>query len=81
MPLCLALGDPTDWPASAVSPDRASGYVTIQTDTRRQLDARTAGVYLRAEPEDMGVLHGRYDRRRVAFIAERLRQCKSIAKS
>jgi hypothetical protein len=61
------------------SPDRASGYFTTRADTRTKLDARTAGVYWRADPEDMGILDGRDDRRRAELIAERLRHWKSIA--
>jgi hypothetical protein len=61
------------------SPDRASGYFTTRADTRPTLNARTAGVYWRADPEDMGILDGRDDRRRAELIAERLRHWKSIA--
>jgi hypothetical protein len=61
------------------SPDRASGYFTTRADTRPNLNARTAGVYWRADPEDMGILDGRDDRRRAELIAERLRHWKSIA--
>jgi hypothetical protein len=43
------------------------------------VNARTAGVYWRADPEDMSILDGRDDRRRAELIAERLRNWKSIA--
>src|SRR3954453_12727379 len=55
------------------STDRASGYFTTRSDKNPELNARTSGVYLRAEPTDMGILDGRDDRQRVELIAERLR--------
>jgi hypothetical protein len=42
------------------------------------LNARTAGIYLRAEPTDMSILDGRDDRQRVELIADRLRHWNSI---
>ena len=42
------------------------------------MNARTAGVYLRADPEDMSVLDGLDDRRRAELIAQRLKNWKSI---
>jgi hypothetical protein len=59
------------------SADRAAGYFTTRSDTQK-VNARTSGVYLRAEPTDMSILDGRDDRRRVKLIAERLRHWKSI---
>jgi hypothetical protein len=61
------------------SADRASGYWTTRADTQPELNARTAGVYLRADPEDKNVLDGLDVERRAKLIAERLGQCKSIA--
>ena len=43
-----------------------------------EVDARTAGVYWRADPEDMSILDGRDDRKRGELITERMRQWKSI---
>ena len=43
------------------SADRASGYFTTRADTHPKVNARTAGVYWRAEPEDMSILDGRDD--------------------
>ncbi|HEU5097812.1 MAG TPA: TIR domain-containing protein [Roseiflexaceae bacterium] len=60
------------------SADRASGYFTTRADTRPKLNARTAGIYWRADPEDLSILDGRDDRRRAELIAERLMQWKSI---
>ena len=60
------------------SADRGSGYWTTLSDTQPKLNARTAGVYLRAEPEDLCVLDGPDDRRRSELIAERLRRWKAI---
>jgi Predicted nucleotide-binding protein containing TIR-like domain len=59
------------------SAERASGYFTTRADTRPRVDARTAGVYCRADPEDATILDGRDDRKRVELIAERLREWKS----
>jgi hypothetical protein len=59
------------------SSDRASGYWTTRADAP-QVNARTAGIYLRAEPTDMSILDGRDDRQRAELIAERLRHWKSI---
>ncbi len=58
--------------------DRAAGYFTTHSDAQPDLHARTSGVYLRAEQEDMNILDGRDDGRRAELIAERLRHWKSI---
>ena len=63
------------------SADRAAGYFTTRADTHPKVNARTAGVYLRADPKDMSVLDGRDDRQRAELIAERLRHWKSITKA
>jgi hypothetical protein len=60
------------------SADRASGYWTTRADADRSLNARTAGVYLRADADDLNVLDGRDDRKRAELIAERLRHWASI---
>jgi Predicted nucleotide-binding protein containing TIR-like domain len=60
------------------SADRASGYWTTHMDKHPRVNARTAGVYLRADPEDLNILDGRDDRKRAELIAERLRHWKSI---
>jgi hypothetical protein len=59
------------------SADQATGYWTTLSDTHPQVNARTAGVYLRANPADLGVLDGRDDRLRAELIAERLTDWKS----
>jgi len=60
------------------STDRAAGYFTTRSDTDPKVNARTSGVYLRANPEDMRILDGRDDRQRAKLIAERLRHWKAI---
>jgi hypothetical protein len=60
------------------SADRATGYWTTRSETNPELNERTAGVYLRANPEDMSILDGPDDRRRAELIAECLRNWKSI---
>jgi hypothetical protein len=63
------------------SADRATGYFTTRAETRSRVSARTAGVYWRADPEDLRILDGRDDRQRAELMAEQLRQWKSIAKA
>jgi hypothetical protein len=60
------------------SAERASGYFTTRADTHPELNARTAGVYWRADPQDMSILDGRDDEKRAELIAERLKQWKSV---
>jgi hypothetical protein len=60
------------------SAERATGYWTTRADKHPELDVRTAGVYWRADPEDIGIMDGRDDRKRGELIAERMRQWKSI---
>jgi hypothetical protein len=63
---------------SLESSDRASGYFTTLSETRPDVNARTSGVYLRAEPDDLVILDGSDDRKRAKLIAERLKRLKSI---
>ncbi len=60
------------------SPDRATGYFTTRADTDPHVNTRTAGVWWRADPDDIGILDGRDDQKRGALIAERLTQWKSV---
>ncbi len=60
------------------SPDRATGYFTTRADTDPSVNARTAGVWWRADPDDLSILDGRDDQKRAALIAERLTQWKSV---
>jgi hypothetical protein len=60
------------------SPDRAAGYFTTRTDTDPHVNARTAGIWWRADPDDLSILDGRDDQKRAALIAERLAQWKSV---
>ena len=61
--------------------DRASGYWITRSDTDPQLRERTAGVYLRADPADMGVLDGGDATLRAALLAARLQEWKTILDS
>ena len=63
------------------SADRAQGYWTTRAASQPELNARTAGVFWRADPEDLSILEGRDDRRRAELMAERLKAWKSIAKA
>ncbi len=60
------------------SAERGYGYFTTRADTHARVNARTAGVYWRADPEDMSILDGRDACKRAELIAERLRHWKSI---
>ena len=46
------------------SPDRATGYFTTRADTDPSVNTRTAGVWWRADPDDISILDGRDDRKR-----------------
>jgi len=63
------------------SDDAASGHFVVISDRQPKLSARTAGIYLRAEHEDMAILDGRDDRQRSDLIAERLRHWQGIRSS
>jgi hypothetical protein len=59
------------------SADRATGYFTTRADGDPSLNARTSGLYWRADPEDVACMEGRDDQKRAALMAERLTQWKS----
>jgi hypothetical protein len=61
------------------STDRATGYWTTRSDRDPGLNARTAGVYLRADPADLEVLDGGSEEERAQLIAQRLEEWKSAA--
>ncbi len=61
------------------SVDRATGYWTTRASNDPELNARTAGVYWRAEPEDMAVMDGSDDRKRAELISERLGRWKALS--
>jgi predicted nucleotide-binding protein with TIR-like domain len=60
------------------SADRAAGYFTTRSDGDPTVNARTSGIYLRADPNDLAVMDGRDDRQRIELIAERLKDWKSV---
>jgi hypothetical protein len=60
------------------SADRAAGYFTTLSETQPDLNFRTSGVYLRAEPGEASVLDGTDDRQRAKLIAQRLKHWKGI---
>jgi hypothetical protein len=63
------------------SADRAAGYFTTRADGRTKVNARTSGVYWRADPGDMAILDGSDEQQRAALIAARIRDWKSITKA
>jgi hypothetical protein len=60
------------------SVDRATGYWTTRASNDPELNARTAGVYWRADPADLTVLDGPDDRKRAELISERLGRWKAL---
>jgi hypothetical protein len=60
------------------SVDRAAGYFTTRAANDPGVNARTAGVYWRAGPEDMSVMDGPDDRQRAELISERLGRWKAL---
>src|SRR3546814_13834225 len=60
------------------SAELGAGYFTTLSETQSEVNAKTSGVYLRADPEDLGILNGRDDRKRAKLIAERLKHWKGI---
>ena len=63
------------------SADRAVGYWTTHADTHPRVNARTSGVYWRADPKDMSILDGNDDRHRAKLIAGMLRRWKALTKA
>jgi hypothetical protein len=59
------------------SAERASGYWITRSDAHA-VHARTSGVFVRAESEDLAILDGRDDVKRAELIQEKLRNWKSI---
>jgi len=51
------------------SADRAAGFLTTRSETDPGLNARTVGVYLRADPGDMSILDGPDNRQRAKLIS------------
>ncbi|HEU4338697.1 MAG TPA: nucleotide-binding protein [Planctomycetota bacterium] len=60
------------------SADRAAGYWTTRADKQPDVNERTVGVYLRADPADLKTLDGRENEQRSKLIAERLREWESM---
>ena len=61
------------------SADRGAGYFVTRANSDPSLNARTSGVYWRANAQDLAILDASDPQRRAALIAERLRDWKSIA--
>jgi Predicted nucleotide-binding protein containing TIR-like domain len=61
------------------TPDRATGYWTTRSDQDTGLNARTAGIYLRADPTDLQQLDSGNEQQRAHLIAQRLHEWKSAA--
>jgi hypothetical protein len=63
------------------SVDRAAGYWTTRSSGGDAFHARTSGIYLRADPDDAGVLDGNDAAERAALIQRRLEEWKALASS
>jgi hypothetical protein len=61
------------------SADRATGYWTTRSDREPGLNARTAGIYVRADPSDLEVLDSGTEEERAELIARRLAEWKAAA--
>jgi hypothetical protein len=61
------------------NPNRASGYWTTRSDSDPGLNARTSGVYLRADPANLQLLESGSEEERAELIAQRLEEWKSAA--
>ena len=61
------------------SVDRATGYWTTRSDRDPALNARTAGIYLRADASDLQLLDAGSEDERAGLIAKRLQEWKSAA--
>jgi hypothetical protein len=61
------------------SVDRATGYWTTRSDREPELNARTSGIYLRADPSDLQVLDEGSEEERAQLIERRLGEWKSAA--
>ena len=59
--------------------DRATGYWTTRSDRDTSLNARTAGIYIRADASDLQVLDAGSEEERAELIARRLEEWKSAA--
>jgi hypothetical protein len=59
--------------------DRATGYWITRSDRDAALHARTAGIYLRADPADFQVLDSGNEHERAQLIALRLREWQAAA--
>jgi hypothetical protein len=63
------------------SVDRAGGYWTTRSEGADSFQARTSGIYLRADPGDAAVLDGNAAAERAALIERKLEEWKSLANS
>jgi len=61
--------------------DRANGYWTTRIEGDDSFYARTAGIYVRADPDDVAVLDGNDAAEWAALIERRLEDWKSFANS
>ena len=63
------------------SVDRATGYWITRSSADPTLNARTSGIYLRADLADAAIFDSTDESQRAALVAERLAEWKAIANS
>ena len=63
------------------SVDRATGYWITRSATDPLLNARTSGIYLRADQQDVEIMDGSDQQRRAGLIASKLEEWRAIANS
>jgi hypothetical protein len=61
------------------SSDRAAGYFTTRAGASPELNARTSGIYVRADVADLAILDGNDQQQRAELLAQRIRDWKAIA--
>jgi hypothetical protein len=61
------------------TPDRATGYWTTRSDQDTTLNARTSGIYHRADPTDLQLVDSGDEQQRAQLIAQRLNEWKTAA--
>jgi len=61
------------------SADRASGWFTTRSESDAGVHERTAAIYLRADPADMGILDGGEAQARADLLARRLAEWRAIS--
>ena len=57
------------------APDRASGYFTTRIESRPEMNARTSGIYVRADGEDLRILDSSDKHRETNRVTSTSKSC------